>query len=381
MQLTRQQVRRVWESDKKKSRKQLLIAFCFTAALFLISLCFRYNAYYFDKKFVAEEYYRSFVTAVKLLFYRITSNPLYAEKEALINAIGSVEYYGALARLKITCMAFLAGAGLAAAGAVFQTIYKNPMASPNMLGATAGVKLGNVLMVTLYSAHALELVTLRYRYCYLLTILCVAVVLLLGKAAGDRKKNPSVTEMVMAGSVLSQGLNVFTMYQMYLLEDEDLLTYQQINMGTYIQLDPLSLILFFSVMTAALLPMLLLRYRFNVVAADDSTARASGVNPAPVRMIGQICAVTLVTASMIHCGDIGMISMVVPYLIRAVYGSDFRKVLIFSILWGGSLLMICRLITSFILIAEEPLPVTFILNILSAPLFMAILIKQRRAFE
>lgn len=380
MQLTKHQVRQVWDSDKKKNRRQLMIVGGITAAVFLISLCFRYNAYYFDKKFVPVEYFKSFVTALRLFFAKIIDSSLYDQRDILIDAIGSVEYYGALARLKITLMAFVAGAALSVAGAIFQTIYKNPMASPNMLGATAGVKLGNILMVALYSTQALGLVTLRYQYCYGLTAVCVIVILLLGKIAGDKSGNPSVMEMVMAGSVISQGLNVFTMYYMYQLEEEDLVLYQEISMGTYTQLDALSLILFFGIMAIALLPMLFLRYRFNMAAIDDVQARTAGVNPAPIRLLGQVCAVLMVTASMIHCGDIGMLSMVVPYIVRAAVGADFRKVFIYSCLIGGILMMVCRLLTSFVLIEEEPIPVTFIMNILITPVFLVIMAKQRRAF-
>jgi iron complex transport system permease protein len=375
MQISKQQVLEVWECDKRKERKGLLIAGTITLLIFVVNLCFRYNAYYFDKKFVPVEYFKSFVTAIRLLFDRSV------QSEALIEAIGSVEYYGALARLKITLMAFVSGAGLSVAGAIFQTIYKNPMASPNMLGATAGVKLGNIAMIVLYSTQALQLVTLRYQYCYGLTALCVVAILLLGKIAGDKSGHTSVMEMVMAGSVISQGLNVFTMYYMYQLEDEDLVLYQELSMGTYLQLDTLSLVLFFGIMAIALIPMLVLRYRFNVTAIDEVEARTVGVNPAPMKILGQVCAVLMVTASMIHCGDIGMLSMVVPYIVRAAVGADFKKVFTYSCLIGGSLMMLCRLLTSFVLISDEPIPVTFIVNILITPVFLVIMAKQRRAFE
>lgn len=349
--------------------------FLTTAAVFCFCLCFRYNAYYYDTKFVPREYYTSLITAVRLFFSR------HIDAEAVIDSIGSIEYYGSLARLKITLMALVSGAALSISGAIFQTIYRNPMASPNMLGATAGVKLGNILMVSLYSAQAVEMVILRYQYCYALTAICVAAILLLGKLAGDHRGNPSVMNMVLAGSIISQGLNVFTMYYMYQLEEEDLLVYQQMDLGVYQQIDSISLIIFFTIMAVALLPMLFLRYRMNIVGLDDEQVRVSGVNPAPYRLLGQICAVLMVTASMIHCGDVGMLSMVIPYMVREVVGADFRKVFAYSALSGGILLMLCRLVSSFFLIADEPVPVTFLLNIILVPIFMVIVAKQKNGFE
>jgi iron complex transport system permease protein len=236
-------------------------------------------------------------------------------------------------------------------------------------------------MITLYSSAALQLVTLRYKYCYLLTAICVVGVLLLGKAAGDKSHNTSVMEMVMAGSIISQGLNVFTQYYMYELEDEDLELYQELELGTYLQTDATSMIVFTVVMAIAILPMLALRFRFNAVSMEGTESTAAGVNPAPVRLIGQICGVLMVTAAMIHLGEVGMITLVVPYFVRFLVGADFKKVCSYSLLIGGCLLMVCRLVSSFIIIVDTTLPVTFILNIILTPAFMVIVAKQRRIFD
>lgn len=359
MQLTKQQVNDAWKKDKKKDRIQLEVMIAITVAIFLFSLCCKYNAYAYEDKF------KSLITVFKDLM-----------------AIDfSQGHLAGVARLEITCLALISGAGLSIAGAIFQTIYKNPLASPNMLGATAGVKLGNILMVTLYSDQAMSLIILRHQYCYGLTAICVVLILILGRLAGDKSGNVSVMEMVMAGSVVSQGLNVLAMYYMYRLEDEDLALYQRISMGNVLQLDNLSLFLFFSVMIISLLPIILLRYRFNMVAIDASEAKSLGINPMPIRVIGQVCAVLMVTAAMIQCGDTGMISMVIPYLVRGVFGANTKKVIVFSGLIGGCLMMICWLLSSFIAIDGEPLPIAFIVSILVTPIFLVIMVKQRRVFD
>lgn len=381
MRLSKEEVRQVWDSDRKKQRKILILVLAVTAAVFLFSLCIRYNAYAFPDKFVPAKYLACLGTALKLLFFEITHNPQYAHKDEIIKSIGSIYYYGALSRLAITFMAFVAGAALAVSGGIFQTIYKNPMASPNILGATAGVNLGNLLMIVFYSSSALELVTLRYKYCYALTAICVVGVLILGRLAGDRMGNPSVMQMVMVGAVVSQGLNVLTMYFMYNLEETDLQAYQEMNLGTYLQITPVSLIVFTTVMAIALIPMLLLRYRFNVAALDASEAKSIGINAKPILLIAQVCGILMVTAAMIHCGEIGMVTMVVPYLVRKVVGADFRKVMIYSCLIGGILLMVCRIITTFIVIEDQPIPVTFIMNIILTPAFLLILARQRSTFN
>lgn len=381
MELSKQQVRQIWNEDNKKARRLLLLAVLITAVVFWLSLCVRYNAFYYRQKFMPAAYMKSLGTAVHLLIARIFHLPFYDTRDQVIASIGKTVYLGALARLKLTFMAFVTGAAVSVAGAIFQTIYRNPMASPNILGASAGVSMGNIIMIAVFSAKALELVMARYAVCYLVTGCCVAGVLILGRISGDRMGNPSVMNMVMAGSVISQVLNTFVMYFMYELEDDDLQIYQELNLGAYLNTDAASVIVFTVIMAGSLLPVLLLRYRFNVTAMDDSEARAAGINPRPYRFAGQICGVLMATAAMVHCGQIGMLGLVMPYLVRSVAGADFRKVCIYSILSGGTILMICRAVSAFTVIAGIAVPVTFILNIALTPLFMVILVKNRGGFD
>lgn len=378
MRLSKAELRLIWEADRRRERRRFLLALLCTCALGAFCLCWRYNAYAFSDPFVPLEYGKSYLLAVRLLFSRLASGPLFLQRQQAIDAIGSITYLGALARLRITAMSFLSGAGIALAGAVFQTAYCNPMASPNILGAGAGVRLGNVLVVMLYSSAAVEHLYLRYEYCYGLTAVCVLLVLLLGRLAGQRQENYSVLEMVMMGSVVSQALNVVVMYIMYDLPDEDLLLLQEIQMGMDVQTDWVSMAVFFGVMGCALLPVLLLRYRLNITGLDKTETASIGLSTGALRVAAQVCGVVMVTCATIHCGDAGMISMVVPYIVRQAVGADFRKVAVYSVLFGGALLMLCRLATSFLVILSEPVPVTFLINLALTPVFLVILARHRR---
>ena len=312
----------------------MVICLAAVILIFLICMSIRYNGAYYDKKFVPLEYIKSFGLAIKLGFQRLTGQITKEEAEAVIESFDSIIYLGAFARLKITLMSFVAGGALAASGTIFQTIYRNPMASPNLIGATAGVSLGNVIVVLVYSAEAITHIYLRYAYCYSLTAICVGVTLLFGKLMGDKKENYSVMEMVMAGSIISQVMSVISQYIMYNLEDENLLVYEELMLGTDVDTDTVSLAIFFGVMAISLLPMLFMKYRMNAVGMSLTEARTLGINIAPMRLIGQICGALMVTCAMIHFGQAGMISMVIPYMVRQSIGADFKKVITYSILAG-----------------------------------------------
>lgn len=382
MQLSKEELRLSWKADRNRERRRFWITVAAVAALFLFCLCFRYHAYDFDDKFCPVEYARSFWLALRLLFARIFDTPLWYQRNAAIAAVGGeLAYDGALAQLRLVLMTFLAGAAVSVSGAIFQTAYRNPMASPNIIGASAGVGLGNVVVVMLYSAACYEQVLLRYKYCYGFTAACVVLVLLLGRIAGSRRENYSIMDMIMAGSVVSQMINVITMYLMYNLEDEDLLIYEMISLGTYIDTSAFSMTVFLAVMALSLLPVLLMRYRLNAIGMDKAETTSLGISTKGLRLVGQVCGAVMVTCATIHCGQVGMISLVIPYMMRRIAGSDFRRLAAYSILAGGGLLMACRLGTSLFLVAGEPLPVGFLIQLVLMPAFLVILARQRRTMN
>lgn len=339
MKLSKDMIHQVWINDKKKDLKNTIILIAVTIFIFLACMITIYFGY---------------IIKPSRYFYP------YIDKSLM--------------------MAFGAGVGLAVSGAIFQTLYHNPMASPNIIGATAGVKLGNVLMVYLYSYQAYQFITTRYKLCYGLAIVCVLFVLLLGKLSKNKENHFSVVEIMMAGSVISQFLNVLTMYLMYSLTDEDMLIYQQITMGVNITTDMTSLFLFFFLLLGGLIPIFIIKYRFNIVGIDPQEAQSIGVRTWPISVIAQCCSVFIATAATVHCGDIGMISMMIPYLVRSFIGADFRKVVIYSACTGGCLVMLARLVGLFVTILGEPLPMSFILNFVLMPVFLILLAKRKEEY-
>jgi len=375
--LAKSDVNAIWRQDRAKEKRGILIASASTAAVFLLCLCVRYNAFSFDEKFVPVKYAKSLVLALRLLVSRITGGQLWHQRAELIAANGSVFYYGALAQLKMLLMSFLAGAGISLSGSIFQTAYRNVRASPNIIGATAGVSLGNVVVVMLFAENVYDNLLSRYIYCYGFTVACVMLVMLLRKLSGTKSTDGSLSELVMAGAVISQVISVFTQYFMYNLSDADLVTYQQITQGVYLQSDTTGTAVFFVIMTVTISPIILMRYRLNLLGLDKAETASAGLSGRALRLTAQLCGAVMVTCSMIHYGAVGMVSLVIPYAMRAAVGSDFRYLSVYSILCGGSLLMVCRTASSFFSIEGTPFPVAFAVEIALIPVFAIILARQR----
>ena len=368
MKLSSERLRSEWLRERRRERSRFLAAGLLTGLVFLLCCCFRANAWAYGEKFIPLVYLKNLGLALRVLLGRALP-PVSGEARVL--------YLGALSRLRSTAMALLSGAGLSLAGAVFQNAWRNPMASPGMLGATAGVRLGHVLLITLFSAAAIEHVFLRYAFCYGFSALCVGFVMLLGSLAGGRRREISVLEMVMAGSVLSSGLNVATMYLMYRLEDDALLLFEELSFGMLEQTDAVSNAVFFIVMLGSMLPLLLLRTRLNLLGADRLESAAMGVSIRPLRLLAQLCGVVIAVCAMVHCGELGMLALVIPHAVRRFAGAEMRRVCVFASAAGGCVMMLARLLCSFFHILSEPVPAAFFVNLILTPLFIVILARGR----
>lgn len=376
MKLERAEIEKSRLSDRKRDRIIFGAGGAAVLFLFLFSLCFKTS----EPGWIPPgETCKNLYTAFRLFVSDLFHLPYSLKRNELLAALPA--YRISTTRFARTVMYALSGMGTALAGAIFQTIYRNPMASPNIIGATAGVQLGNVLMITIYGSAAVSMTSVRYRYCYLLTAVIVCGVLLLGKMAGRKRADYPVIEMVMAGSVVSQAFQVVTTYLMYNLEDDALLAYQELNMGTDIKTDAVSMGFFLAFMGVSLIPMCLIRFRFNGAGFTSEEAKAHGINEKPLRAAGQICGVMMVTASMIHCGNMGMIAMAIPHLARYLVGADFRRVSVCSMLLGAGLMLAGRIISSMIYIEGTELPVNFIISMFITPVFLVVLAGQKRGFE
>lgn len=359
--------------EKKKERKMFLLAGSILIILFIFSLCFRTAT----SGFIPEKTLSNLWEAAKLLYYKISGNSGYLNKNEVISALPY--YYETIARLKNSIITVLAGMAVALSGSIFQAVFKNPLASPNILGVSGGVNLGNTFVLVQFSAMALMMPLQRYAYCYGFAIAVLILVLLVGKLAGGKRF--SVMDTILIGTVVSQVCNIIILYYQFNMDEELLAVYQQLIMGTYIALDNLSLLIFVAVVVIGSLPILLIRFRFNILCFDEEESRAMGINPKFMRLTGLVCATVIITAALIHCGSVGMLALIVPHIGRYFVGADFGKLSLASMFMGGIILLISRIVSSMIYVAGYPLPVNFIISVLAAPVFIVVLIKQRRGFE
>ena len=268
--------------------------------------------------------------------------------------------------------AVLVGAALALAGTAFQGLFRNPLVSPDILGASSGAALGAVIGIYLsFGVFAIQAVA------FLGGLVAVAAVYVIGSAV--RSRDPILVLVltgVVVGSLFGAGVGLVK----YLADP-----YNQLPAMTFWLLGSLSattapdLIPLLGPIALGALVLIALRWRMNVMSLPEEEARALGVATGRLR-VAIIAAATLVTsASVAAAGIIGWVGLVVPHLARSLVGPDFARLLPASaILGGGYLLLIDTLARTM---AQVEIPLGILTAVIGTPFFIWLLASVQKTWS
>jgi iron complex transport system permease protein len=268
--------------------------------------------------------------------------------------------------------AVLVGAALAVAGTAFQGLFRNPLVSPDILGASSGAALGAVLGIY-FSLGVFGIQGLAF----VGGLAAVAAVYAVGSAIPARDP---VLILVLTGVVVGALLGAGVGLVKYLADP-----YNQLPAITFWLLGSLSasavsdLIPLVAPVALGTLVLLALRWRMNAMSLPDEEARALGLATGPLR-VAIVAAATLVTsASVATAGIIGWVGLVVPHLARALVGPEFARLLpTAAILGGGYLLVIDTLARTM---AEIEIPLGILTAVIGTPFFIWLLASANRSWS
>ena len=268
--------------------------------------------------------------------------------------------------------ALLVGAALAASGAAYQSLFRNPLVSPDILGVSAGAAFGAVLGI-FFSLEVWAIQSLAFVFGL------VAVALAYSIAASLRGHDP-ILVLVLAGVVLGSLLGACIALVKYLADP-----YNQLPAITYWLLGSLAATnpgdVWSTVLPVliGLVTLWLLRWRITVLSLGDEEAASLGVQVRRVRVV-VIAAATLVTAAVVSIsGIIGWIGLIVPHVARLLVGADFRRLLpVAALLGAGFLLGVDTLARTA---ARIEIPLGVLTAFVGTPLFLWLLATARRSWQ
>lgn len=263
---------------------------------------------------------------------------------------------------RIICAA-LVGACLSAAGAAYQGVFRNPLASPDILGASAGAGFGAALAIYL-GINGLGISLTAFAF----SVLTLALAFVISSVArGER-----TLSLVLSGIVVSSLFQAATSYIKLIADPTDKLpaiTYWL--MGSLVGKTHQELRLIVLPMLIGLIPLLLFSWRLNVLTMGDDEARSMGVNASRLRIVTALCA-TLVTAAAVSVsGLIGWVGLVIPHMMRRICGADHRLLMPASMLGGAIFLLITDNISRSLTVTETPIGI--LTALIGAPVFVLLL--------
>lgn len=274
-------------------------------------------------------------------------------------------------RLPRVLAAMLVGAALAAAGASYQVLFRNPLVSPDILGVSSGAALGAVCGIFL----SLPIVAIQ-GFAFLGGLGAVALVIFVAQAV---RGVDQTLVLVLTGVVMGALAGAATSLLKVMADPYDQLpaiTFWLLGSLASTTAPDLGPVL--PAVVIGLVPLILLRWRINLLSLGDDEARALGVDAPRLRLL-VIAAATLITASVVAiAGVVGWVGLVIPHIARMLVGPSFATLLpVAAILGAGYLLLVDTLCRT---LGTVEIPLGILTAVLGAPFFLWLLARGRRGW-
>lgn len=278
-------------------------------------------------------------------------------------------------RLLKAVTALFAGAALAASGLQMQTLFRNPLAGPYVLGISSGAGLG----VALFLLGAPLLGVSAHSFVQSLSIagaawLGAALVLLIVMAVSRRIKDIMV--ILILGMMFGSGVSSMVEILQYLSSEAALKSFVIWTMGSLGDVTGGNLALMLPVITAGLVLSVAVIKPLNLLLLGENYARTMGLNIQRTRTLIFLSTVLLAGTVTAFCGPVGFIGLAVPHLARMLFASaDHRVLMPASMLSGAALLLVCDLISKSL-----ALPINTVTALMGIPVVIVVVVRNRNLF-
>jgi iron complex transport system permease protein len=285
-------------------------------------------------------------------------------------------------RLPQTLTAVVAGAGLAGAGTVMQSVLRNPLASPFTLGIAHAAAFGAALSVMILGSGTMAsslgdaititspMLTLISAFAFSMGTACLITYI-----ARMRGAAPEV--MVLTGVALGALFTAGTMMLQFFADDVQLAAMVFWTFGDVARTDWHDLSFLALITVVILVYFMANAWNYNAMDIGDETAKGLGVRVERVRLTGMMAACLVTSVIISFAGIIGFIGLVAPHIVRRVIGDDHRFLMPASII-AGALILLAADIAARLVLLPHVLPVSIFTSFMGAPVFIYLIIKGSR---
>lgn len=268
--------------------------------------------------------------------------------------------------------AVLIGAALSVAGTAYQGLFRNPMVSPDILGASGGAGLGAAIGILL-SFNSFEIQIITFIFGLAAVFLTVGINSVIGREEG------STLSLILTGMVIASLSQAFIALIKYAGDPENKLP--QITfwlMGGLSTVTMRDVLIIIVPMVIGMVPLFILRWKLNILSFGNEEASSLGVDIRKLRAIVIICSTLITAASVSVAGIIGWVGLIIPHLARMIVGPNYKVALPVSVLIGSIYLLIVDDISRGIFTIEIPLGI--LTALIGAPFFIYLLLKGRKGW-
>ena len=259
-------------------------------------------------------------------------------------------------------LAIFVGIGFAVAGSSFQSIFKNPLAAPDILGVASGAGFGAVLAL-MFGLNIYFIIGFVFGALSLFLVILIA-------------GSESRVMIILAGIVISAFFTALISFLKYIADPQDTLpaiTYWLLGSLSVSNLGGLGVCICGITLGSAVI--FYHRWRHNILMLDDAEAKSLGVNIKALRLILLAACTLIVACAVSFCGIIGWVGLVVPHIARLIVGANSARVIPFSMFVGAIFMIFIDTIARSISGAE--LPISVLSAIVGAPFFIFILRRAK----
>ena len=264
---------------------------------------------------------------------------------------------------------FIVGGSLAVSGAAYQAILRNPLAEPFILGISGGASLGAALAIAL-GLTALSFLFLPF-FSFITALIVLSLVLIIARGTGSEYANNVMLSGVIAGTLCSSIL----MFIISVLDSHKLNSIMWWMLGNLEQGNMAFLKVAGITLVAGTAVLYFYGREINALTLGDEMAFYLGINSKALTLVILGFSSLLAASAVALSGIIGFVGLVVPHILRRLFGSDHRRLFPLSLLYGGMFLMVCDTFAKTVLSPRE-IPVGVITSLVGGPFFIWLLNRK-----
>ncbi len=268
-------------------------------------------------------------------------------------------------RIPRILLALLVGAGLSTAGCAFQSLFANPLATPDTLGVASGASFGAALGILL----GLDMLGMQVMS-FVMGALAVILTWL-----GGSGKGRGLSSVVLSGIMMGSLFNALVSLVKYVADAETQLpaiTYWL--MGGLNSAGYRSLLFGAPAILIGIIVLYIIRWRMNLLPLSEDEAKSSGINIYTLRIVTIICATMITASSVSMCGQVGWVGLLIPHMCRMKFGSNHLSLIPASISFGAVFMVIVDTVARTMTASE--IPVSILTAIIGAPFFIILMRKS-----